>query len=409
MAPAPAAPLPDMNLLTGCMLIGVFMNVFLYGMSVVQGYMYFTNFKSDKLFMKVFVGVLLLADTLNCVLDTGFIYQYTVSYFGDYMYASRANPMFAADPVLTAIIAFACQCFFAWRVYRLMHAWWCPLMIVVVGGVSLLSAIGTTIGVQIVVNFAEFQKFQVVVILWLACAALADLIITVALVWTLNKSRTGFTATDDVITRLIRGTIQTGMATTVFAITDLILFVASTTTLHLVFNLPLAKLYVNSLLSTLNARSLMSNQANRSNTHDISSNGGGKFGSSGAGGNGITSTFRKNGAGRQSRFNPTGSATDTFSGAPQRGVFFNKNGNSRLDLEHGIQVTTVEERFEEPHESTQMGALTRQDSDLHHQLQDESSHLTPVRHFASADESRETLRVARKISDSSIDETSQRF
>lgn len=308
--------------------------------------------------------------------------------------------MFAADPTMTAIIAFSCQCFFAWRVYRLMHSWWCPALIVIIGGVSFLSAIGSTIGVEIVIQFAEFQRFQVVVVLWLACAALADMIITVALVWTLQKSRTGFTATDDVITRLIRGTIQTGMATTVFAVTDLILFCASTTTLHLVFNLPLAKLYVNSLLSTLNARTLISNQ--QRSTHEISSGGAPKFGS--GGGANTTGTFRK--GGRQSRFNPTASANDTFV-SPQRGTFFGKNANSRLDLEHGIQVTTVEERFEEPHESTQMASLAHEDSsnNLHG-----DSQLRPVRHLHDVGESRETLRSAvRKFSDSSLDNSTREY
>lgn len=292
--------------------------------------------------------------------------------------------MFTADPVMTAIIAFACQCFFAWRVYRLMHSWWCPALIVIVAGASFLCAIGTTIGVKIVVDFAEFHKFQVVVIIWLACAALADMIITVALVWTLQKSRTGFAATDDIITRLIRGTLQTGAATTVFAVTDLITFCVSTTTLHLVFNLPLAKLYVNSLLSTLNARSLISNQ--RSQAHDVSSGGNGKYG-------GGATTFK---AGRQSRFNPTSSATDTLS--PNRG-YATKNGNSRLDIEHGVQVTTVEERFEEPYGSTQLAALTREDS---------SHQLRPVNAMGNTGESRDTFRsTSRKASDSSLDNSSR--
>lgn len=49
------------------------------------------------------------------------------------------------------------------------------------------------------------------------------------------------------------------MLTASFAIIDLILFLASTTTLHLIFNLPLSKLYVNSLLATLNARAFATN------------------------------------------------------------------------------------------------------------------------------------------------------
>lgn len=104
-AAAAAAPLPNMHLLTGCMLIGVFMNVFLFGMSVVQGYIYFVSFKADKLFMKAFVAALLVADTLNCILDCGFIYQYTVSYFGNYEYGEYMN---LAGPSRNSVSLTAC-------------------------------------------------------------------------------------------------------------------------------------------------------------------------------------------------------------------------------------------------------------------------------------------------------------
>lgn len=257
--------------------------------------------------------------------------------------------MFASDPVLTSIIALACQTFFAWRVYRLMHSWIVPGVILLFSVVSFLSAIGTTIGVEIVQSFALFQKFQVVVILWLACAAIADIIITTSLVWTLQKSRTGFSATDDVITRLIRGTIQTGMATTIFAVTDLILFCASTTTLHLVFNLPLAKLYVNSLLSTLNARALIA-KSQRQHTGDGLSDGG---------------PSKQAGAGRHARFEST-SGQDTISSPTSRGfkksLGFGSGAQPRFDIEQGIQVTTVEERYEEPHHPFSGGAHRRFES-----------------------------------------------
>lgn len=88
-----AAAMPSMDLSLGCMFIGMLLNVFLYGMSVVQGYMYFINFKSDKLFMRVFVGVLLIADTLNCVMDSGFMYQYLVSNFGNLQYGELTHQL----------------------------------------------------------------------------------------------------------------------------------------------------------------------------------------------------------------------------------------------------------------------------------------------------------------------------
>lgn len=34
-------------------------------------------------------------------------------------------------------------------------------------------------------EFVHFQKFEVVVIIWLACSAAADMIITLSLVWNL--------------------------------------------------------------------------------------------------------------------------------------------------------------------------------------------------------------------------------
>lgn len=42
---------------------------------------------------------------------------------------------------------------------------------------------GTAIAVGLIPEFVHFQKFKVIVIIWLACSAIADTIITMALVW----------------------------------------------------------------------------------------------------------------------------------------------------------------------------------------------------------------------------------
>ena len=311
----------------------------------------YVHFKNDKPFMRWFVFVLMLADTANALLDLIFIYQYLITHFGNYDYASVANPAFASDPVMTGIIAFATQIFFAWRVYKLMHSKIMPSLIVVGATISLLSALGTTIGVTIVGKFVEFQKFQVAVILWLVGAAVTDVIITGSLVWTLNKARTGFAATDDVITKLIRMTLQTGMLTSAFAVIDIILFLASTTTLHLVFNLPLAKLYVNSLLSTLNARVIMN-----------STSSGGQY------------TFDGNHSDAQHR--RTGKRSAAFLQNTSRPGMFKSHSSSMNDaevgmqgfgaaqeLETGIHIKTVEETFEERHELEQTRHFAGSSSD----------------------------------------------
>lgn len=89
---------------------------------------------------------------------------------------------------------------------------------------------------------------------------MADVIITATLIVKLRKGiGKGFHSIDNVIGKLIKTTLQTGLLTTVFAVIDLILYLSSTTTIDMVFNFPLANLYMISLLSTLNARFVLRN------------------------------------------------------------------------------------------------------------------------------------------------------
>jgi hypothetical protein len=48
---------------------------------------------------------------------------------------------------------------------------------------GLVSGLGTAIACSIVPHFVDFHKFQVVVILWLAFSALADMVIAIILTW----------------------------------------------------------------------------------------------------------------------------------------------------------------------------------------------------------------------------------
>ncbi|KAK0526974.1 hypothetical protein OC834_004611 [Tilletia horrida] len=246
-----------LDLSLGGLFIGVILNVLLFGFSCVQIYLYQARFRHDSWKIKTIAYSVFLFDFCNSLFDVIFLYRLLVTHFGNFVAANTSDIFFALDPVMTGLIAFICQSFFAWRVRRLTHTWWIPAIIIVAGGASFVCALATTIGVVRVVFYDQLQRIKVVVIIWLTGAALADTVITAALIYTLNKSRTGFPATDDVLTKLIRATLQTGLLTSTFAIIDLILYLASTSTLHLVFNLPLAKLYCNTLLSSLNARAMI--------------------------------------------------------------------------------------------------------------------------------------------------------
>ncbi|KAE9390870.1 hypothetical protein BT96DRAFT_801391, partial [Gymnopus androsaceus JB14] len=101
------------------------------------------------------------------------------------------------------------------------------------------------------------------VIMWLVGECLGDIAITcvlysfvLALLTRIcsHKHKTGFEASDVLVDRIIRLTVQTGLITACCATLDIVFFLTDPTGIHLIFNFPLAKLYTNSVMSSLNSR-----------------------------------------------------------------------------------------------------------------------------------------------------------
>ncbi|OCH90855.1 hypothetical protein OBBRIDRAFT_754219, partial [Obba rivulosa] len=235
-------------------LLGVILNIFFYGIMVTQTFLYYNTYRKDHLWMKLFVAGLVLADTINCVFDIWWIYDIVINHFGDFSALQTGNWVFATDPAMVGIIATGVQLFFAWRIKVLTRKNWVVAIVVVTAMGSIFGGIGTSIAIHFVPEFIEFQKFQVVVIVWLILAAVCDSTITISLTLHLRRHRTGFTATDHLLDKIIRITVQNGLITSIWAIGDLITYLATPTGAHLAMNFPLAKLYTNALLSSLNAR-----------------------------------------------------------------------------------------------------------------------------------------------------------
>ncbi|PBK97733.1 hypothetical protein ARMGADRAFT_1076192 [Armillaria gallica] len=269
----------------GPMLIGFVFNVLLYGIMIAQIYLYYVTYKKDKTWMKAYVAVLFFADTLNTVFDFVYMYRSLIVHFGklitkwftntanrssgDVAFLGNADWVFATDPALTGIIAAMVQVFFAWRVKVLTNNHWFVSIIILASLAGGSGGIATAVEVGIQPQFTLFRNFKSVVILWLASECFADIFITVIMVWHLffaclcsnrdaynfqRKHKTGFQASDELVDRVIRLTMQTGLITSVCATLDLIFYLVDPTGTHLIFNFPLCKLYTNSMMSSLNSR-----------------------------------------------------------------------------------------------------------------------------------------------------------
>ncbi|KAH7335837.1 hypothetical protein B0J17DRAFT_668007 [Rhizoctonia solani] len=243
-----------MDLLLGPILLGTIVNIWLYGIMVTQTAMYYVTFPKDHRWIKMLVAYMFFIDTLNSIFDIGLVWKYTITLFGDFQGILVSSWWFNLEPLITVMISSSTQGFFAWRIAKLTGHAWMGWAIALSAFIQFAAGLASTIGTFIVRDFVRFQELRAAVITWLGLSALTDIVITCILSWHLHTHRTGFPKTDDVITRLVRLTVQTGLITTVWATTDLVTYLCWSHNLHLFFQLPLCKLYTNSLMSTLNSR-----------------------------------------------------------------------------------------------------------------------------------------------------------
>lgn len=236
------------------MFIGFFINVLLCGIMTTQVYLYGVTYKRDPMWIKIAVALIFVADLLQTGFLFGYLYRSLIIYYAQAEVLGQADWIFATDPALTGLIAMAVQFFFAWRVKVLTKNWYFSCIIIALATAGGVAGVLTAFEVGRTPTFTEFQNFKATVIVWLAAEAVCDVVITVILVWYLRKHKTGFSQSDLIVDRIIRLTMQTGFITMVVAALDLIFFLVDPKGTHLAFNFPLAKLYTNSLMSSLNSR-----------------------------------------------------------------------------------------------------------------------------------------------------------
>ncbi|THH27351.1 hypothetical protein EUX98_g6838 [Antrodiella citrinella] len=211
-------------------------------MMLMQSVNYWTTYRRDPTWMKLYVGLLLFADTLNSVFNMAWIYNVLVNNFGNDAALERADWLFESQEAMAGITAMFVQLFYAWRIHVLLRNVWIVSMVVITSLVAGFSGVGTAIAVSIRPDFAGFQHLKVIVIIWLVGSAVCDILIAMTLLIHLRKYRTGILAPDTVLTRITRVIMSTGLLTSTFALADVIAFLATPLGIHIAFNYTLVKL-----------------------------------------------------------------------------------------------------------------------------------------------------------------------
>ncbi|KAK1233527.1 hypothetical protein PQX77_003338 [Marasmius sp. AFHP31] len=266
----------DVSLKFGPMLIGTFMNLILFGVLMMQTLNYYQAYSRDSLWIRILVRVpsrrprvvfpymtsssnqvayLFILETVNSAFSMANMYEALIAGFGSQEAVAKFPMLFLTQPILSVLIAFPIQLFFAWRVQIVTGTSWISAIIGLLALTSCAGGIWTGVKVGVIKTFIRKPELHTSALVWFLTSCVADVLITVSLVRSLSQRKTGFTATDSVIDKIIRTTVQTGMITAVCAIGDVVFFMTlEHSALNFIWDLILVKLYANCLLSTLNSR-----------------------------------------------------------------------------------------------------------------------------------------------------------
>ncbi|GJE91842.1 hypothetical protein PsYK624_079930 [Phanerochaete sordida] len=242
------------RVLHGPSLVGIFLNVMLYGVMIAQTHTYYTTFPKDRVRIKVYVAVLLLADTLNSAFNIAWIYNILINNFGNFDALARADWLFESEEAMAGLTAMLVQLFYAWRLRVLTRNAWVVGLVVASSCVSGLCAVGTAVAISMRPEIAGFKSLDVIALPWLISCTVCDVTIAIALTVYLNAHKTGMQRTDNVLNKLIRSTVQSGLLTASFTIAHIVAYLTSHTGIHMIFNYAVVKLYTNFVMSSLNAR-----------------------------------------------------------------------------------------------------------------------------------------------------------
>jgi len=322
--------MPNVQLLFGPMLIGVFFNMILYGILIVQTYTYYQLYKKDAPWIRFLVMYLFIIETANTGFDMFIMYEPLILRYGSPDGTKFFPTLFASEPLVIVAVSTPIQLFFAWRILKLTKSIWIPAVIVLFAIVSLAGGIWTGVMVAILKLFAKKPLLHNPALVWFLSSCVADILITASLVFSLTKRRTGFVATDDAISRLIRMTVQTGMLTAFFAIGDVVFFMTLPhTALNFLWDLALSKLYTNCLMSTLNARASLNEKVHSSSY-----------------GQRVSTMNQRRQLDTCESANATPLASPLYELDAQKS-FDHSSSYPRSDVEFGITVTKVVERLDD--------------------------------------------------------------
>ncbi|KAK0200922.1 hypothetical protein DFS33DRAFT_1386858 [Desarmillaria ectypa] len=260
----------------GTIEIGVILNTFLLGVVTIQMFSYYSARFNDPWRIHILLWWVYTLDVAYSIIAVEMLWVYTVSGFGDFTVLASGRWEYFVLPVFISAASVPVQFFLAYRVKKLLPP---KLSLPAFIGIALMSTCQGAIALYMTVaafttvfDAAGLASFTKIGQSYTAISLCADVFITGSLTATLLSKRTGFKTTDNIVLRIILTSIETAIPVTVFGIGHLVAVnTGSTSGIAELFVIPVARLYTNTLLVTLNSRAQVRAQLS-SNSHNTGNN-----------------------------------------------------------------------------------------------------------------------------------------
>ncbi|KAJ7634879.1 hypothetical protein FB45DRAFT_910138 [Roridomyces roridus] len=245
--------------------ISLLVELWLYGLGCAQAWAYYYFTPGDSIDIKIWVFFVMLFETIQVVFFSRSSYVRFVAKFG----TVQEDLIWSDSLQLLAsyISAFLVQMYFTSRIYYLTrerHGLYNASIpgVIVVATLSVISAaagIAQTVISYRLRSFAKLDDTKAITTLQTAAALGSDIVITLYLCHFFNEhKKNGLPRTHEMLSMLMLNAIGRGVLTSISSALTMILFLATPGTFYFFLGIaPCSKLYMNSMLLTLNLREAM--------------------------------------------------------------------------------------------------------------------------------------------------------
>ncbi|KAF8211359.1 hypothetical protein K438DRAFT_37893 [Mycena galopus ATCC 62051] len=207
--------------------IGFSLATTIYGISILQVYLYYRNYHADRASLKSMVALLFLLDTLSTIFVAHSLYTFYVLNFEKSPAVDLIIPWsFSTEKLLVTLITFIAQCFYAHAIWKVTVNKFVAGSIIFLAVTCLALGIVTTVEIFTIFNVIGTRKFSILSGLVQGLAALNDVIITISMIFYLNHNRSGLPSTTMFVDKLILYAVSRGVLTAVCQILFLVTNVA---------------------------------------------------------------------------------------------------------------------------------------------------------------------------------------